>query len=242
MARFPSRLLPLGLALGLVASSCALIDADPTRVTLGELFSGAYDPEEVTGFDVEAMGLELDEATTFCEAAGSAPLRWTVDAIVPMQVWVDTYAAITEVPEAARPSVEHLSEFTERRLRWSLTGEGERPVWDAETVAAAENLLDVAITTCPDLPLVIGFPGQSERPSSWADMSEAEVAEHCASMARRFEEGIAEFEAEHGRPPRHQMEMDLPIAYYGTNDFHGIATDADGRPRILPVPGGGCDI
>jgi hypothetical protein len=236
------RLLPLGLTLGLVTSGCALLDADPTRVTMAELLTGAYDPDEVTGFDVDSMGVELPEAASFCEAVGLVPLRWTVDALVPMQVWVDTYGPLTDVPDPARPSVEHLVEFTERRLRWSLTGEGERPVWDAETVAAAEVLIDVALATCPDLPMVVGFPGQSDRPSGWADMSDAEVADHCASMARRFEEDVAAFEADYGRPPRHHMEMDLPVAYYGTDDWHGIATDADGRPQVVPVPGGGCDL
>ena len=237
-----SRLLPLGLALGLVTSGCALLDDDPTRVTMAELWTGAYDPEQVTGFDVESMGVELPQAASFCEAVGSVPLRWTADALVPMQVVIDTYGALTDVPDPARPSVEHLVGFTERRLRWSLTGEGERPVWDAETVAAAEVLNDVAIATCPDLPMVIGFPGQSDRPSGWAEMSDSEVADHCASMAQRFEEGVAQFEADYGRPPRHQMEMDLPIAYYGTDDWHGIVTDAEGRPQVVPVPGGGCDL
>lgn len=236
------RLLALGLAVGLAAGGCALLDADPTRVTLGELFTGAYDPEAVTGFDVEAMGLELEETTSFCDAVGTAPVRWTTDAIAPMQVWVDTFAAVDDVPAAAGPSVDHLIDFTQRRLRWSLTGEGERPIWEGETIVAAETLLDVAITSCPDLPLVAGYPGQSDRPPGWSRMSDAEVADHCASMAERFERGIAEFEADYGRPPRHQLEMDLPIAYYGTSDFYGLGTDSEGRPTVVPVLGGACDL
>ena len=242
MARAPSRLLPLGLALGLVTSGCALLDAYPTRVTLAELWTGAYDPGEVTGLDVDSMGVELPVPESFCEAVGTVPLRWTVDALVPMQVWVDSFTAVADTPDAARPSVEHLLDFTERRLRWSLTGEAERPVWEAETVAAAEVVIDIAIAVCPDLPLTIGFLGHADRPSGWASMSDAEVAEHCASMARRFEDGIAQFEAEHGRPPRHQMEMDLPIHYYGASDFHGISIDAEGKPQVVPVPGGACDV
>jgi hypothetical protein len=38
------------------------------------------------------------------------------------------------------------------------------------------------------------------------------------------------------------MELDLPLAYYGASDFHGIVTDADGRPVVVPVPGGACDL
>ena len=159
-----------------------------------------------------------------------------------MQVWVDTYAGVIDMPEAVAPSAQHLIGFTERRLRWSLTGQGERPTWDAETVAAAETLMDVAITTCPDLPMVVGLSGQSDRPSGWSDMSDVEVAAHCESIARRFEEGVAEFEVDRGRPPRHHMELDLPIAYYGASDFHGIVIDAAGRPIVVPVPGGGCDL
>lgn len=242
MAGRTTRLLALGLTTGLAVGGCSLLDADPTRVTLGELISGAYDPDLVTGFDIEAMGLELEETSAFCEAVGAAPLRWTTDAPVPMQVWVDIFAGVADVPPSAQASVEQLLDFTQRRLRWSLTGEGDRPVWDSGTVEAAEALLDVAITTCPDLPLVAGFPGQSDRPPGWADLSDAEIADHCAAMAQRFESGVAEFEADHGRPPRHQLEMELPSAYYGTTDFHGLETAADGRPMVVPVPGGACDL
>ena len=90
------------------------------------------------------------------------------------------------------------------------------------------------------LPTAVG-PGQSERPPGWSDMSVVEVAAHCGSMAARLEEGVAEYEIDHGRPPRHHMELDLPIAYYGS-DFHGIVIDAAGRPLVVPVPGGACDL
>ena len=32
-------------------------------------------------------------------------------------------------------------------------------------------------------------PGHADRPSGWASMSDAQVVDHCASMARRFEDG-----------------------------------------------------
>ena len=196
----------------------------------------------MVGVELDAFGLSPGDTTTFCEAAATAPLRWTLDAVVPMQLWVDTYAAVVDMPEAVAPSVRHLLDLTERRLRWSLSGEGERPTWDSETVAAARTVVDVAITTCPELPMVIGFPGRSERPPGWSEMSDEEVAAHCESMAHRFGEGVAEYEAEYGRPPRHHMELDLPIDYYGTSDFHGIVIDAAGRPMVVPVPGGACDL
>ena len=75
MAGVAFRLLPLGLTLGLGTSGCALLDADPTRVTMAELLTGAYDPDEVTGLDVDSMGVELPEAASFCEAVGLVPLR-----------------------------------------------------------------------------------------------------------------------------------------------------------------------
>ena len=242
MAHVWSRILAPALALALVAGGCTLLDRDPTRATMAELFTGTYDPERIEGVDLGGFSVSLGDTTTFCAAAATAPLRWTAGALVPMQVWVDTYAAVVDMPEAVAPSAQHLLDLTERRLRWSLSGEGERPTWDAETVAAAQTLMDVAITTCPDLPMVVGLPGQSERPPGWSDMSEVEVVAHCESMARRFEEGVAEYRAQYGRLPRHHMELDLPIEYYGTSDFHGLVTDAAGRPMVMPVPGGACDL
>ena len=242
MAHVSSRITALALALALAAGGCTLLDRDPSRATMTELLTGTYDPARIEGVDVGALRLSLGDTSTFCGAAARAPLRWTVDTVVPMQVWVDTYAAVVDMPEAVAPSAQHLLDFTEDRLRWSLTGQGERPTWDAETVAAAQALMDVAITTCPDLPMVVGFPGRSEFPLGWADMSEMEVVAHCESMARGLEEGVAEYQADHGRPPRHQMELDLPTVYYGTSDFHGIVTDEAGRPMVVPVPGGACDL
>ena len=232
----------MALALVFVAGGCALLDRDPTRVTMAELWTGAYDPEQVEGVDVSEFGVVADGPVTFCEAAATTPLRWTVDALVPMQVWVDTYTAVIDMPEDVVPSSQHLVDLTQRRLRWSLTGQGERPTWDAETVAAAETLIDVAIASCPDLPMVVGLPGASDRPPGWSDMSDAAVADHCGSMASRLEEGLVEYQSDHGRPPRHHMELDLPIEYYGASDFHGIVAGTDGMPIVVPVPGGACDL
>lgn len=242
MARIASRILPLSLALAFAVGGCTVLDTDPSRVTLAELVAGAYDRERVEGVDLGSFGVSQGATRTFCEAAATAPLRWTVDALVPMQLWVDTYAGVVDMPESVVPSAQLLIDLTERRLHWSLTGAGERPTWDAETIAAAEQLMEVAITTCPDLPMVIGFPGRSDRPPGWSDMSDVEVMAHCESMARRLEAGVAEYEAESGRPPRHHMELDLPIAYYGATDFHGIVIDSSGRPLVVPVPGGACDL
>lgn len=236
-----ARIALLVLALGVVGSGCALLDEDPRRVTMPELIAGAFDPESADGVDTGSLGARFEGADTFCEAAKMVPLRWTVDALVPMQLWVDTYSGLTDVPDAVAPSVQHLVDFTRRRLRWSLSGVGDRPTWDAETIAAAESLIDTAITSCPDLPMVIGPPRQSQRPSGWSGMTDEEVADHCDWIASRFEEGVVQYEIDHGRPPRHHMELDLPIAYYGESDFHGLVLDEEGRPRVVPVPGGACD-
>ena len=241
VAHITSRIMAVALALAFVVAGCTVFDADPSRATLAELFAGSYDPQRIEGVDLDAFGLSPVEPGTFCEAAATTPLRWTVDALVPMQVWLDTYASVIEMPEAVVPSAAHLIDLTTRRLRWSLTGEGERPVWTAETIAAAETVIDVALATCPDLPIVVGRPEQSQRPPGWADMSDLEVTAHCDSMADRLAQGVAEHEADRGREPRHHMELDLPIAYYGTSDFHGITVDADGGARVVPVPGGACD-
>ncbi len=242
MVRNVTSMAPLGLALAMVASGCALLGADPRPVTMAQLITGAYDPAAVESVDLESFGVSFDDAGTFCEAAGTVPLRWTVDALVPMQVWVDAFSELDDVPEAAAPAVEHLVDFTQRRLRWSLSGEGERPTWDTATTTAAEALIDAALTGCPDLPMIVGLPGQSDRPSGWADMSDVEVADHCESMRRRFEEGVVQYEIDDGRPPRHHMELDLPITYYGQSDYFGLLLDEGGRPHVVPVPGGACDL
>lgn len=236
------RTLAIALAVGSTASGCSLLDEDPSRATLGELLLGTYDREQVTGVDLVSLGFDQDDAPSFCDAAGSTPIRWTADAVVPMQIWVDTFTSVTDTPDAARSSVAHLVDFAERRLRWSLSGNEIRPDWDPVTASAAETVIEVAIAECPGLPLVIGPPGRSDRPSGWAGMSDTEVREHCVRMKARLEAGLAEFEEDVGRPPRHETEMDLPGAYYGANDFFGLEAESGGRPRVVAVPGGACDL
>lgn len=158
---------------------------------------------------------------TFCTAVAIMPLRWTTDALLP---------------------IEHILDFTRSRLRWSLTGEGERPVWDAEFRAAGSALIDAAIASCPDLPPVIGLPGISDRPSGWDGLDESEVHAHCERIAQRVVAGIDEFEADIGRTPRHQMEMELLLPSFVSSDFHGLALDEDAETIVVAVADGACDL
>ena len=41
MARIASRILPLALALAFAAGGCAVLDTEPSRVTIAELFAGS---------------------------------------------------------------------------------------------------------------------------------------------------------------------------------------------------------
>ncbi len=196
-------------------------------------------PDDVVGVDMGDLALG---PMTFCEAMGTLPTRWVTGALFPMQGWRDAFAQVSDAPPRAQPAIDRLVSFVERRLRWSLTADGDRPVLDDELNADIVTLAEAAIEACPGLPLVAGLPGVSNKPSGWNDMTEDEVVEHCAGIARGVEEGIQEFVELVGRQPRHQIEMEARLMYFVASDWHGIAVDSDGQAVVVPIPDGGCDL
>jgi hypothetical protein len=235
MAGAAGRVLLLG-SLVLAVAGCSVLPGGTSSIPL-EVLTGAAGVR-VTTPDPDPVA---DTPEAFCAAVATVPLRWTTDALVPMQIWVDAFEDATDAPAVAAPATAAILDFTRSRLRWSLTGEGERPLWDPALDEAAMTLIDTAITSCPDLPLAIGLPGVSERPRGWDDLGADELRAHCDDIAARVEAGIEEFTARMGRPPRHQMEMDLPSTAFVSSDWHGIVIGEDGEATVVPVAGGACD-
>ncbi len=231
----------VALVCGIVLAGCTGNgESQGQRVDLEDLLAFETPlPDDVVGVD---LGDVVPTPETFCEAAATVSNRWIDDALFPMQHWRDTYASIPDAPAVAQPSIARLMTFVERRLRWSLTGEGDRPIVDDELRAEVATLAQAGIESCPDLPPVVGLPGTSDKPSGWDDLTEEQVVEHCAGIARGVEEGIAEFVEVHGRQPRHQIEMEPMLELFVSSDWHGVTLDADGQAIVVPVPGGGCDL
>ena len=231
----------LGVALMMTASACSSDEAEPVLVNLDGIADVQSSlPDELVGVDLGALGPE--GPLGFCDAVGGAPVRWIDDALIPVQLWIDTFTEVIVVPAAASDPIARLLEFAERRQRWSLTGDGERPVWGDGQTAAALALADAAIATCEDLPLVLGLPGTSDRPVGWSDFDAAEVADRCARDRDRVVAAVGEYVAEFGRQPRHQMEMEPVLPLFYASDFHGVTLDDDGASIVLPVPQGACDF
>ncbi len=226
---------------GLLAASlagCTLLEDDPTGAAIDRFLAGASQPPQLRGVD---LGFLTPESGTFCAAVARVPLRWTTDALVPMQIWVDSFGSATEILEEAGPAVDELLAFTRARLQWSLGGRDERPTWDEALDVAAVTVSEVAIASCPDLPLAIGPDGISDMPIGWRELDDDEVAANCASIRSRLERDIDEFQASYGRAPRHQIEMETMMPFFVASGFHGVGADADGNAVAVAVRGGACE-
>lgn len=223
----------------LVVAACTGGD-EGRRVTREELL----DFEEPLPAD--AVGVDLgdvapDDEIAFCDAAASTSNRWITDALYPLQFWHDTYRAVDDAPGEIEPAIERLVAFTEARLRWSLTGDGERPDLDETLTADVVALAETAVSTCPHLPLVVGLPGVSDTPIGWRDLTDDEVSASCRDTEQRVATAIDEYVATVGRQPRHQIEMEPALPLFASSDFHGVEL-VDGVAVVVPVPGGACDL
>ncbi len=235
----PPRLLAPLAGLGLVIGACTG-GGDGPRVTIEELRDFEQPlPEDATGVDLAEFAPDAEVA--FCDAAAAAPSRWIIDALIPVQFWHDTFDAVGDAPAEIQPSIDRLVAFAEARQRWSLGGGGARPeldeTLDADMVALAES----AVTTCRDLPLVVGPPGISDAPAWWSDLSGDEVAAQCRDIADRQASAVEQYVDEVGRQPRHQIEVEAVLPYTAS-DFHGVTLDENGLGVVIPVPGSACDL
>jgi hypothetical protein len=98
-----------------------------------------------------------------------APVRWITDAVFPLQVWIDTFDGVADIPAPAEPAMALLNDFASTRISWQLGAVDDRPIWGDDQIAASMSLADAAISTCPELPLVQGLPGTSDTPISWLE-------------------------------------------------------------------------
>ena len=225
------------LATALLLAACSHGGSDD-RATADQL-ANETPVESLAGVDLGALA---PDTSTFCQAVASAPVRWITDAVIPLQYWIDSYAAVSEVPAETEGALDRLRAFADERMAWHLGSRNERPLWGDAQVDDSLLLADAAITSCPDLPLVIGLPGTSATPLAWADLDAPAVAERCARDLLRVEAAVAEFVDIFGRQPRHQIEMEPALATFYASDWHGVTVGTGGQAEVLAVPGGACDL
>ncbi len=176
---------------------------------------------------------------TWCDAVAAAPMRWLDDAIVPLQLWVDSFSTVGDAPGELSDELDRLVAFGAARLRWHLTGDGERPMPTPEVAADRLTIVEAALTTCPGLPLAFG-PDASRSPA-WSSTSPEDLARRCADDLARLEAAIDEHRATTRSEPRHQAEMEEVVVGFFASDVHGIVV-ADGVAVVTPVPDGACDL
>ena len=211
-------------------------------------------PENAGGVDFGEDAPPADLA--FCDAFATVPVRWVDDAVVAVQYWVDAFDhARVDAPDAAAEPIDRLLDYGQHNLDWHFSRVEDRPVWTSAEAGAARAIADVAVTECPDLPLVVGPPGRSDTPGSWVDASPEEVTEWCQSHLDDVAEGIDWYRAEFGSAPLHQQQIETaateviyrlidetgeyPDAFlYVSSDYVGVGPD--GEP--MPVVDGACDL
>lgn len=208
-------------------------------MTLDGADASATLPADVAGVELGAL---QPDASSFCEAAATAPTRWITDAVVPLQFWIDSFADLPDVPEPAADAVRRLREFADERMRWQFGQRQERPIWDEVEIADALALAESAIASCQELPLVVGPPGVSVTPLAWEDLDPTSIADLCDSDRLRVEAAIEEFATAFGRQPRHQIEMEPAVARFYASDWHGVTVNPEGQAVVIPVPNGACDL
>jgi hypothetical protein len=174
---------------------------------------------------------------TLCAAAAAAPMRWLDDAVVTLQLWVDAFAAIDSPPASIAPALERLVAFGDARMRWHLTGDGERPPATAAVAADRRAVVATAVSTCPDLPLAFG-PDRSFAPE-WTSLPPDELAQRCADDVARVQSAVDEYRTATGAEPGHQAELEEVVVTFFSSDVHGVALDG-GTAIVVPVPAGAC--
>jgi hypothetical protein len=189
---------------------------------------------------VDLGGLAPDSAT-FCEAAGTAPVRWITDAAIPLQYWIDSFATAQGIPAEAEGAVARLRDFAAEPMAWQLGNRDKRPLWEEPQTQDAMLLADAAISNCPDLPLAVGLPGASATPLAWRDLDEIAIAERCADNKARVENAVIEFTEKFRIQPRHQIEMEPVLSTFYASDWHGVTVGDNRVATVVPIPSGACD-
>lgn len=212
-------------------------------------------PENVGALDLGEVAPADD--TSFCQAFASAPARWLDDAVVPIQYWVDNFAAARPTaPSAAAEPLDRLLAHGDDMLAWNFGRLDERPVWGGSQAADVVAVADIAVAECPGLPLVVGPPGQSAAPSYWAESTPDQVARSCEEDAAEVAEGTQWYVDEFGVLPEHQQQIETAasqaiyaalektgefpddVDFYFASRYHGVGPD--GEPAA--VSGGACDL
>ncbi len=209
------------------------------RITIDDLSDLEVDIEGATGLDLGPIA--PPSSLTFCEAVGSAPMRWLNDALAPLQFTVDALVAVDDAPEDLEADVAALVEFGRARLEWNFGGRDERPEF-LDVAAAAHAVTTRAVADC-DLPPVLGRDDVYLANPFFGEIEPDVLAERCADDRERVAEAVDRFVEAFDRAPGHVAEIETGLLtvgdWYLGSDLHVVTADGE-RAAVAPVAVGPC--
>lgn len=255
----PLRSVAILALLGALVSGCSTnagelapeMAGSENRITFDELTEAVLDPEADLDF-AQVDGIDLEEltpmSTTFCEAFAAVPVTWVDDALVPIQLFLDAWKPVGDVPAEVADDVDALVTHAERKLDWHFgrIDRNDRPT-DPRLFERLERLADEAVARCDRLPPRIGHPDDWALQRSWEP---GELERRCAQSLADAEEGIALYHELRGREPGHAIQVELasladwlrsadsddPSPLWFVPELHGIDASS-GSARVIALPG-----
>lgn len=229
------RTFPIAVLLAL-AVACTVNPADVANSTSDQSASIEVITDPTADVELEdSSGAERgplgSETNSFCAAFAAVDLLWIEDAIVSLQIVIDAWHTVDEVPEIVADDVAAMRSLADRRMDWHVgrIAADQRPVIDLAMAEGLERIADHAAMSC-DLPLVTGLVAEDP------DWTASEKQAKCEQSEADLGTGIAWYERARGREPLHAQQIELAAwvellrnpdepEFWFAPDHHGIGRD-----------------